>query len=467
MEKPKILIIDDEDIVRVGCQRTLEPDGYIVRTASNGIDGLKLLENEAFDLVLTDLKMPDMDGVEVLRRIKEGWHDTEVIMITGYGTVDTAVNAMKLGAFDYIEKPFSPDNLILIVSRALERKRIILENLKLRSELAHYKLENIVGTSKAMQRVFQLIAGVASTASTVLVNGESGTGKELVARAIHYNSPRREKPFVVVDCGTIPDNLIESELFGHAKGSFTGAVENRKGLVELAGEGTLFLDEIGNLNLSTQAKLLRVLQEKEFRPIGNKDPVRVDVRFVAATNKNLEAMTKEGSFREDFFYRLNVFPINIPALRERKEDIPLLAYHFLQKYSKEMDKNITHISAETMKRLISYEWPGNVRELENTIQRAMILCHGKTLQPQHLPSQGTASTEVIPKTIDELKDRKKDLRLRSVEDVERAFLMDALRRNNWNISKAASDVGMQRTNFHALLKKHNISKEHAEKSDVA
>ncbi len=466
MTKGKILVIDDEDIVLISCRRALTPEGYEVKTAKNGADGLRMLEAEPFDLALVDIKMPDIDGIEVLRRIKEGWPETEVIMITGYGTVSTAVIAMKLGAFDYIEKPFRPDELILLVSKALERKRLFLENLRLRSELTeHYKLENIVGTSKAMQRVFQLIAKVAPTGSTVLINGESGTGKELIAMAIHYNSPRRDQPFIVVDCGTIPDTLIESELFGHVKGAFTGAIETRKGLLELANGGSLFFDEIGNLNLSIQAKLLRLLQEREFRPIGGKNPVRADIRFIAATNKNLATMTKEGAFREDFFYRLNVFPINIPPLRERKEDIPHLSYYFLQKYNKEIGKDVTHISAEAMSALIYYDWPGNVRELENTIQRAIILCQGKTLHPQHLPPLGTGYTENIPKTIDELKDRKKDLRLKSIKEVEKAFLIDALRRNNWNISKAASDVGMQRTNFHALLKKYKISKTQVEKLD--
>ena len=459
VHKHKILVVDDEDIVRVSCQRALEPEGYEVITVRSGAEGLKLLEKESFDLVMTDLKMPDMDGIEVLRSVKENWPDTELILITGHGTVATAVDAMKLGAFDYVEKPFRPDEFVILVARALERKHLLLENLRLKSELTeHYRLENIVGTSKAIQKVFNLIAKVASTGSTVLIRGESGTGKELVAKAIHYNSPRKDHPFVVVDCGTIPETLIESELFGHFKGAFTGATENKKGLVELADEGSLFLDEVGNLNLSVQAKLLRVMQEREFRPLGGKNSLRADVRFIAATHKNLEVMTKEGTFREDLFYRLNIFPVTMPPLRERKEDIPLLAYHFLQKYSSEMEKNVTHISAETMRMLITHDWPGNVRELENTIQRAIILCHGKNLQPEHFPFFEAASVKDVPRTIDELKDRKKGLRLKSVEDIEKAFLTEALKRNDWNISKAALDVRMQRTNFHALLKKHKISK---------
>jgi transcriptional regulator with PAS, ATPase and Fis domain len=291
-----------------------------------------------------------------------------------------------------------------------------------------------------------------------LITGESGTGKELVAKAIHFNSSRRDQPFIVVDCMTIPGTLIESELFGHAKGAFTGAHEKKKGLLEMANGGTIFFDEIGNLDIATQAKLLRVLQEREFRPIGEKKQVHIDVRFISATNRDLLVMTKEGTFREDFFYRLNIFPVHLPSLRERKEDIPHLSYHFLSKYSRELDKNVSHISADAMKMLICYDWPGNIRELENTIQRSVILCQGSTLLPEHLPSLGISPQEDVPKTMLQLKEKKKNLRLQSVEDIEKMFVMEALRRNMWNISKAASDVGMQRTNFHALLKKYNLSK---------
>lgn len=459
MDKPKILVIDDEEIVRKSCLRTLQPEGYEVSVVQSGIEGLKILEKEGFDLVLIDLKMPDMDGIEVLKRVKEGWPDTEVIIITGYGTVGSAVQAIKLGAFDYLEKPFTPEALLLVVSRAIERKRLILENLKLRQEIGTlYKLENIVGTSKEMQKVFRLIATVAPTGTTVLLTGESGTGKELVARAIHYNSPRKEGPFVVVDCGTIPEGLMESELFGYMKGAFTGATTNKKGLFEIASGGTIFFDEIGNIGLSTQVKLLRVIQEREFRPVGGRDPIKIDIRVIAATNKDLEAMTKEGSFREDLFYRLNIFPIHLPPLRERKEDIPLLSYHFLKRYSEYLGKEVTHISAEAMKVLIFYDWPGNVRELENSIHRAILLCNEKTIRPDHLSFLGLKSLEDIPKTSEELKERKKDLRSKSIEEIEKVFILEALKRNDWNITRAAADVGMQRSNFHALLKKYDISK---------
>ncbi|MBI5199552.1 MAG: sigma-54-dependent Fis family transcriptional regulator [Nitrospirae bacterium] len=460
MEKPTILVIDDEEIVRVSCIRILRPEGYNVKVVKSGIEGLKVIEKENFDLVLTDLKMPDMDGIEVLKKVKEGWPGTEIVVITGYGTVSSAVQAMKFGAFDYLEKPFTPDQLLLVVSRALEKKRLIIDNIQSAQEsISLYRLENIVGTSKEMQKVFQMIATVAPAVTTVLLTGESGTGKELVARAIHYNSPRKEQPFVVVDCGTIPDNLIESELFGYMKGAFTGAVASKKGLLELSDGGTIFFDEIGNLDLSTQAKLLRVIQEKEFRPIGGRESIKVDVRVITATNKNLEYMIKEGSFREDLFYRLNIFPILLPPLREKKEDIPLLSDHFLKRYSEYLGKEVNHISADAMKILISHDWPGNVRELENTIHRATLLCMGKTIRPEYLTLLESKSQNEIPKTSEELKERKKDIRSKSIEEIEKAFIFEALKKNNWNITKASTSVGMQRSNFHALMKKYDITKE--------
>jgi len=460
MRKGKILVIDDEDVVRASCMRILSAEGYAVETAKSGKEGLGMLADRPFDLVLTDLRMPDLDGMEILMEIKEKWPGTDVIIMTGYGTVKTAVRAMKIGVFDYIEKPFTPDDLTALVANALSRKIPSSEHFALREFIpSHYELGNIVGVSQAMQRVFSLIAKVANTGSTVLITGESGTGKELVAKAIHYNSQRKDQPFITVDCVTIPETLIESELFGHAKGSFTGATEKKQGLLATANEGTIFFDEIGNLGLATQAKLLRVLQEREFRPVGEKKTVHVDVRFISATNKDLRKMTKEGSFREDFFYRLNIFPVHVPPLRERKEDIPHLANHFLGKYARELEKNVSHIAAEAMRMLVLYDWPGNVRQLENSIQRALILCQGRTLKPEHLASLEMPLQEDIPRTAEELKERKKDLRIKSVEEIEKTFILEALKRNDWNISKASSDVGMQRPNFHALMKKYRVSAE--------
>lgn len=458
LDKGKVLVIDDEEIIRKSCEKILLSEGYAVELSESGKKGLKTLRKEPFDLVLTDLKMPDMDGIEVLKNVKENWPDTEVIVITGYGTVSTALEALRHGAYDYIEKPFTPDQLLNVVNRSLERKHLIIENLRLRHEVhALYSMENIIGISRAMQKVFHLIATVAPAGTTVIITGESGTGKELIARAIHYNSPRRDEPFIVVDCGTIPDNLMESELFGHTKGSFTGAIETQQGLLELAGKGTVFFDEIGNLSLPLQAKILRLLQEKEFRPVGGRSLIKVDVRIIAATNRDLSDMVKEGTVREDLFYRLNVFPIKLPPLRERREDIPALANHFLQKYNKESGKGVSYISVEAMKRLILYEWPGNVRELENVVHRAVILCRGKTLRPEHIILTDR-NEEYVPKTSEELKEMKKELRAKSVEDIEKAFLIDALTRNNWNITKAADDVKMQRTNFQALVKRYKITR---------
>ncbi|MEW5746078.1 MAG: sigma-54 dependent transcriptional regulator [Nitrospirota bacterium] len=455
---PRILVVDDEEIVRKSCVSILSPEEYTLDTAADGGSALKKLKSAPFDLVLTDLMMPDMTGIDLLRRIKEEWPDTEVIVITGYGTVKTAIEALKYDAYDFIEKPFTPEVLLNAVSRCLEKKRLYIENVKLKKEInALYSLDNIIGVSREMQKIFKLVATVAPLGSTVLICGESGTGKELIARAIHYNSARREQPFIVVDCGTLPENLMESELFGHAKGSYTGAVTTEKGLLETANGGTLFLDEISNLPLAMQAKLLRVLQEKELRAVGGKRMLKVDVRFIAATNRDLSAMVKAGAFREDFFYRLNVFPVHLPPLRSRKEDIPALAYHFLHKYGKEVGRDIPHIATEAMRQLITYDWPGNIRELENVIHRAVIVCNGRSLKPEHIIVPLEAGQEA-PRTMEELKKLKKDLRLKSIEEIEKNFLVSALQRNSWNISKAAREVGMQRTNFHSLLKKYRVTR---------
>jgi DNA-binding NtrC family response regulator len=457
---PSILIVDDEEIVRESCLRVLSSEQYSLDTAGDAGSALEKIRNTPFDLVLTDLVMPGISGIELLRKLKEEKPETDVIIMSGFGTVKTAIESLRFGAYDFIEKPFTPEVLLNSVARCLEKKHLLLENIRLRREInALYSLDNIIGTSRGMQKIFNLIATVATTGSTVLITGESGTGKELVARAIHHNSARREQPFLVVDCGTIPEPLMESEFFGHSKGSFTGAVSTESGLLELANGGTLFLDEVSNLPLQMQAKLLRVLQEKELRAVGGRKVVKVDVRFICATNSDLSEMVKVGAFREDFFYRLNVFPITVPPLRNRKEDIPALAYHFLHKYGKELARNVPHISAEAMRQLATYDWPGNVRELENVIHRAVIVCEGNTLRPEHIMTTPADENLGTPKTHEELKKVKKDLRLRSVEEIEKNFLLAALQRNNWNITKAAMEVGMQRSNFHGLLRKYRISKE--------
>jgi DNA-binding NtrC family response regulator len=382
-------------------------------------------------------------------------------MITGYATVESAVEAMKSGAFDYLPKPFTPDEVAVVVKKAVETRSLILENIYLRGEIqAKYGFENIIGTSKKMQEIYRLIAKVAPTNSTVLITGESGTGKELIARAIHYNSQRKERQFVPVDCAVLSENLLESELFGHVKGSFTGAIVTKPGLFEVADGGTLFLDEIGNISLTTQSKLLRVIQEREFTPVGGTKLKKVDVRILAATNKDLPEKIKEGTFREDLFYRLNIVPIHLPPLRERPEDIPLLAQHFLEKYCRELGKKLKALSPAAVELLVRHSWPGNVRELENTMERVAVMTDEEVILPKHFPLPLQENPEGIcfevPKTSDELRETKKHLRDKAVEDIEKLFVLAALARNDWNVTRSAKDVGMLRPNFQALMRKHNI-----------
>jgi DNA-binding NtrC family response regulator len=461
MPAAKILVIDDEEIVCLSCQRILSEEGYDVYTRLSGPEGLRLIAEEPFDLVIVDLKMPGMDGIEVLQAIKRDYPQIPVIMMTGYATVESAVEAMKSGAFDYLPKPFTPDEVAVVVKKALETRSIMLENIYLRGEIqAKYRFENIIGNSKKMQEIYRLIAKVAPTNSTVLISGESGTGKELIARAIHYNSARKDRQFVPVDCAVLSENLLESELFGHIKGSFTGAIVTKPGLFEVADGGSLFLDEIGNISLAMQSKLLRVIQEREFTPVGGTKLKKVDIRLIAATNQDLQEKIKEGAFREDLFYRLNIVPIQLPPLRERKEDIPLLALHFLRKYCQEMGKNPKALSPASLELLMRYAWPGNVRELENIIERAVIMTDEEVLVPQHFPFPMRESTEEIPfnlpRTSEELKELKRHLRDKAVEEAERLFVLGALTRNDWNVTRSAKEVGMLRPNFQALMRKYNI-----------
>ena len=454
----RLLIVDDEEIVVRSCLRILG-GAYQVDSASDGREALEKIAATSYDVVILDIMMPKMDGMEVLKRVKETHPDVDVIMITGLSEIETAVRSMKLGAFDYLPKPFDPDGLRLVVERALERRRLLQENADLRGQVsAKYRLENMVGASAAMQNVYRLVAKCAPTNSTVLLQGESGTGKELVARAIHYNSLRREKPFVPVDCNSLTESLLESELFGHVKGSFTGAISNKRGLFEVADGGTLFLDEIGNISLATQAKLLRVIQEREFKAVGDTRTQSTDIRMIAATNKDLKAMVAEETFRDDLFYRINIFPIRVPPLRERREDIPALAYHFLNAFTKELGKKLTGFSDGAMNVLVNHDWPGNVRELENTVHRAAILATDPVIRKAHLASVIDVSRldPDVPRTGDELKRIKKAARERSVEDIEKLFVLEALKRNGWNVTRSAEETGMQRANFQALMKKHQI-----------
>jgi DNA-binding NtrC family response regulator len=369
----KILVVDDEENIRTIIKRSFQKEGYTVFTASSGNEALQELTKNSFDLVITDLKMPDGDGINLIKQIHSLYPDTMVMVITAYASTESAVEAMKAGAIDYIVKPINIEELRIIVRNALEKKTLQEENLRLKRELYEkYSFHNIIGKSKKMKEIFTLIEKVSPTNSTVLITGESGTGKELVAKAIHYSSLRKDQPFVSINCGALPENLLESELFGHVKGSFTGAYTDKKGLFEIAHKGTILLDEISEMSLWMQVKLLRVLQEKKIRRVGGTEEKEVDVRIIASTNVDLNERIREGKFREDLFYRLNVIRINIPPLRERKEDIPLLIEHFIKIYNQRTGKNIRGIKEDALKILQSYHWPGNVRELENCIERAVV-----------------------------------------------------------------------------------------------
>ncbi len=383
-----ILIIDDEESFRHMLSVILKKERYDVETASNGEEGLQRITASPFDQILCDIRMPHMDGMEFLSKVQKMEIDAPIIMMSAYGTVDTAIEAMKLGAYDYISKPFKPDEIILTLKKAEERERLRKENELLRKEVEkEYSFTNIISKNEKMQKIFDVIKKVAQYKSTILITGESGTGKELVARALHYNSNRTQRPFIPVNCGAIPENLLESELFGHAKGAFTDAIRTKKGLFEEADGGTLFLDEIGELPLQLQVKLLRVLQDGEIRRVGESKSIQVDVRIVTATVKDLAKEVNEGRFREDLFYRLNVLPIHIPPLRERKEDIPLLISHFIKKYSQSMSKNVLGINPKALEAMMNYIWYGNVRELENTVERAIVLTDGDHIELDDLPPE--------------------------------------------------------------------------------
>jgi len=452
----RILVVDDEEIVIKSCLRVLAGPERTIDTARGGQEALERIEVGDYDVIVLDIMMPGVDGLDVLQRAKESHPDLEIVMVTGLSQIDTAVRSMKLGAFDYLPKPFDPDELRLVVERALERRRLVRGAAPTPAS-AHYRFDNIVGTSAAMQDVFRLVAQCAPTNTTVLITGESGTGKELIARAIHYNSLRKDNPIVAVDCTALSENLLESELFGHVRGAFTGAVANKRGLIEVAQGGTLFLDEIGNIPLSIQAKLLRVIQEREFKAVGDTRTQSANIRLVAATNKDLRAMVAEGTFRDDLFYRINIFPIRVPPLRERRADIPALAFHFLNASAAELGKKVDKFSDGALNALVNHEWPGNVRELENAVQRAVILASDRVVRNAHLGLGGSpAAPADTPRNGDELKRSKKAAREKSVESIERAFILEALRRNSWNVTRSAQETGMQRPNFQALMKKHNV-----------
>ena len=448
-----ILIVDDEESIRESLVTLLEMEGYSVETGADGEEGLARIAERPFDLVLLDYALPGMNGMEVLQEIRERDQQLAVIMITAYGTVENAVQAMQSGAANFVQKPWDNEKLLADVRAAIARRRVEEENIQLKRALKQrYNFENIIGKSEPMLRVFDLVGQVASSRSTVLIQGESGTGKELIAKAIHMNSPRKDRSFVPVNTGSMPADLLESTLFGHVKGAFTSAIASKKGLFEVADRGTIFLDEIGSMNLETQAKILRVLQDRKFMHLGGISEIQVDVRIIAATNVDLKQGVKEGRFREDLFYRLNVITVDLPPLRERKEDIPLLVEHFIQKFALENGKAVKHIAPEALRPLMDYAWPGNVRELENVIERAVVLATGSMigldLLPDEVVGRGVATRA--------LQHRPDASLFEIIEDCERRVILDMLERCEWNQTDAAGRFHVPLSTLNQKIKRLNI-----------
>jgi DNA-binding NtrC family response regulator len=467
MERAKpesILIVDDETEFRNAIVAYLSGEGYHVQAASSGEEGLELLKTVPFDILLTDMKLPGIDGTAVLQGGLALYPELICIIITGYGTVESAVEAMKKGAYDYIAKPFQLLEISHVLRQALEKRRLREENAYLKTQLKEkYKIESIIGNSKGMQEIFQLVETISATNSTVLITGETGTGKELIARAIHYNSQRKDQKIVSINCGAIPETLLESELFGHVKGAFTGAHQTRIGRFEQADKGTIFLDEIGNMSPSLQVKLLRVLQEREFERVGGSETIKVDVRIIAATSASLKEMVEQNLFRSDLYYRLNVIPIQLPPLRERREDIPLLARHFVKKFCGNVETKT--VSQDAMKMLMSYSWPGNIRQLENAVERAVALLGLRNIiLPSDLPREVQNSKEnfflsdiFIPDEGIDLNDR--------IAVLERELIMQSLERTGGNKNQAAKLLNLKRTTLIEKLRRFHLDKESAPKKD--
>lgn len=457
MASERILVVDDEGRNREFLRELLEDEGFDVDTAKDGQEAIEVLENMDFDLVLTDLKMPRADGLSVLEGLRRINPQTVAIVFTGYGSIDTAVKAVKLGAYDYITKPLKIEEIMLVIQRALEHRKLSLENEMLRRQLKRkYKFDNIIGDSESMEEVFRLVEKIANTDSTVLIYGESGTGKELIARAIHFNSDRRERPLIPVNCGAIPEELLESELFGHEQGAFTGATRTRIGRFELGNGGTIFLDEIGDMSPALQVKVLRVLQEHEFERVGGMKTIKVDIRVIAATNKDLEKNVAEGKFREDLFYRLNVIPIHLPPLRARTSDIPLLVNHFVELYNEKNKHNVSGVTPEAMDLLMNYDWPGNVRELENMIERIVILKGEGTTEPGDLSEKVLASNSRSVHPRIQIPENGISFNT-AVTEFERELILQALNRTNWVKNKAAKLLNLNRTTLVEKMKKINLT----------
>jgi DNA-binding NtrC family response regulator len=447
MEKSvNIMVVDDEEIVRDSLGAWLEEDGYHVESVESGRKALELLPSKEWDLMLVDLKMPGMDGIQLMDEVRKTHPDMLVIIMTAYATVDTAVKAMKKGAYDYFVKPFNPDDISLTIRKIVDHHKLVQENLFLRKELKkQYKLRDMISKNEKMLEIFDLARTVARSSSTVLIQGESGTGKELLARAIHDESPRSEAPFISVSCASLTESLLESELFGHEKGAFTGASAIKRGKLELAQDGTLFLDEIGDISLKLQMDLLRVLEQKEFRRVGGSDLIAISSRIIAATNRDLKNAIEEGRFRADLYYRLNVISINIPPLRERREDIPLLVEHFIEKFNIEMGKEVRGVSEGAMRILMDNDWPGNARELRNVIERAVVVAKGNILNESDI-SLGSGAGAV-------------NHRAKSLEEIEKEHIRVVLNENQWNIARSAQILGIDRVTLYNKIKKFELRKE--------
>jgi DNA-binding NtrC family response regulator len=441
----KILIVDDEPIMRESLAGWLERDGHYIDTSASGEDALKKLKDTRYDILLVDIKMEGISGLDVLKRVKESDPEIAVVMITAYGSIATAIEAMKNGAYDYLLKPFDPDELGIIIDKILKNQAQLRENIYLKAQFKdRTRFESMIGQSKPMQEIFDLIMDVSPRESTIMITGETGTGKGLAAKAIHSNSSRCEGPFVVVNCGALPEHLMESELFGHQKGAFTDAKETKKGRLEISHGGTLFLDEIGEISMRMQIDLLRVLEDRVFYRVGGTQPLKSDFRVIAATNRNLEDAIKKGIFREDLYYRLNVISFEIPPLRERKEDIPLLAEHFLRRFTQETNKPIDRINRDAMDELMLYEWPGNVRELENAIERAVVVTKNRYILPEDLPIFSP-----------ECRIASKD---NSLKEVEKAHISQMLNDTQWNIKKCSEMLGIDRSTLYSKIKRYELKK---------
>ncbi len=446
--KPKLLIVDDEENIRNGLKRALTLDGYDVEVAADGEEALKKLDEEDIDLLITDLKMPKVTGEELMKETLQKYPHIPVIVLTGHGTIENAVEAMRRGAYDFITKPLNIDKLSLVVKRALENSSLKRQNRELLKQLKQkYSFENIIGKSPAMKKVFETIELVAPSRANVLIYGESGTGKEMIADAIHHNSPRRDKPYIKVHCAAIPETLLESELFGHEKGAFTGAIARKRGRFELANGGTIFLDEIGELSLQMQVKLLRVVQEREFVRVGGEESIKVDVRIISATNKDLREEVKKGNFREDLYYRLNVVSIFVPPLRERKDDIPLLVHKFIEEFSRENNKEIEGITNGALQALMSYNWPGNVRELRNVIESVVVLTKNKVITEEDLPpyilSKEEESYLKLPAGI-------------SLQEAEKRLIQFTLENTGGNKTKASEILKIGRKTLHRKIDEYGL-----------